>query len=616
MSDIIKLLPDSVANQIAAGEVIQRPSSVIKELVENSIDANATQISIYVEDAGKTSIQVVDNGTGMSETDARLSFERHATSKISVATDLFSLNTMGFRGEALASIAAVAQVELRTRRKEQDLGICLRIEGSRVKEQEPISCPVGANFTVRNLFFNIPARRKFLKSDHTELSNIMTEYERIALAHPDVAFKLYSNGKLLSDLQAGSLRNRILGLFGRKLDSQLVPVDAETELAVISGFVGVPSSSRKKGTHQYFFTNGRYMRHPYFAKAVQSAFERLVPEGEQVPFFIVFKVDPSRIDVNIHPTKTEIKFQDEQPLWQILLAVVREALGKFSALPTIVFDVANRPDIPTYNPSDDRSVPPKIHLDPSYDPFKTKPEANVSNGGTSEDWLKIYNQALSTSQREDPVQQQKLWQDTPPVDSEKSKVELNNVSGEYLQIDGHYIVSPTAGGLMIVDQHKAHERILYDRYCAQIASRKGASQGLLFPQTVTLPLSSATLLDREAETLKSVGFDIEKLSSTDFQLKGIPAGTEGTEPSEILRAVIAEIEEGGEQAADTIASKVAYSLAHRAAMPVGVALTNKEMSLLMEQLMASTVPNYTPGGEQVMVIINSAGLETLFDMQN
>lgn len=612
MSDIIKLLPDSVANQIAAGEVIQRPSSVIKELVENSIDAHATQISIYVEDAGKASIQVVDNGMGMSETDARLSFERHATSKISVATDLFSLNTMGFRGEALASIAAVAQVELRTRRKEQDLGICLRIEGSRVKEQEPISCPVGANFTVRNLFFNIPARRKFLKSDHTELSNIMTEYERIALAHPDVAFRLFSNGKLLSDLQTGSLRSRILGIFGRKLDSQLVPIDAETELAKISGFVGIPSSSKKKGAHQYFFTNGRYMRHPYFAKAVQSAFDRLIPEGEQVPFFIVFKVDPSRIDVNIHPTKTEIKFQDEQPLWQILLAVVREALGKFSALPTIDFDVANRPEIPTYNPSAKVSAPPRLHIDTSYNPFRTAPNTTQSKEQNGE-WRKIYDQALSASNHDNPIQEQRLWEDMPAQSEEKGKAVLENTLGEYLQIGGRYIVSSTANGLMIVDQQKAHERILYDRYCAQIATHNGTSQGLLFPQTVVLPLSTAMLLDREFETLKSVGFEIDKLSATEFRLKGIPAGTEGAEPGEMLRDVMSEIEDGGEQAAESVASKVAYSLARKAAIPVGVVLTNQEMSLLMEQLMTSTVPNYTPSGEQVFVIINPAGLESLFE---
>ena len=350
MSDIIRLLPDSVANQIAAGEVIQRPSSVVKELVENAIDAEASLVQVYIVDAGRTLVQVIDNGTGMSETDARLAFERHATSKITAAADLFSLRTMGFRGEALASIAAVAQVELRTRTKEQELGVSLQIEGSRVKSQEPVSCPVGANFAVRNLFFNVPARRKFLKSNQTELSNILTEFERIALAHPALAFKLFSNDALLLDLPASNFRQRISNIFGRKLNNRLIPVEAETELASISGFVGSPEAARKKGAQQFFFTNGRFMRHPYFAKAVSSAFERLLPEGEQVPFFIRFDVPPERIDVNIHPTKTEIKFQDEQPLWQILLAAVREGLGRFSSIPSIEFDTANRPEMPVYTP--------------------------------------------------------------------------------------------------------------------------------------------------------------------------------------------------------------------------------------------------------------------------
>ena len=613
MNDIIHLLPDSVANQIAAGEVIQRPSSVIKELVENSIDAQATQISIFIENAGKTSIQVVDNGTGMSETDARLSFERHATSKLNTATDLFALRTMGFRGEALASIAAVAQVELRTRLRGQELGICLRIEGSKFKEQEAVSCPVGSNFIVRNLFFNIPARRKFLKSDHTELSNIMTEYERIALAHPDVAFRLFSNGNQISELPSGSMRSRILGIFGKKLDKQIIPVDAETELANISGFVGLPSSSKKKGAHQFFFTNGRYMRHPYFAKAVQNAFEKLIPEGEQVPFFINFQLDPSRIDVNIHPTKTEIKFQDEQLLWQILLAVVREALGKYSAVPTIDFNVENRPDIPVYTPSATATPPPKIHLDLSYDPFQKTSQGRQS-AGAGANWQDVYNQALASSRRQEVPEQRRLWAETTVSDKE-TPAPTATIS-KYLQIDCRYIVSPVAGGLMIVDQHKAHQRILYDRYCSQIASHKGISQGLLFPQTIELPLSEATLLDREAETLKSIGFEFEKISSGNYQLTGVPSGTEGTQPAEMLRDVIADINQGSENAPSTIASRIASSMARKVAMPVGVELTNSDMATLMEQLMASTIPNYTPDGEQVFVIINTAGLELLFDSQN
>ena len=361
MSDIIHLLPDSVANQIAAGEVVQRPSSVIKELVENSIDAGATQVQVIVEDAGKSLVQVIDNGKGMSETDARLAFERHATSKISEAKDLFALRTMGFRGEALASIAAVAQVELRTRAADKDLGVSIIIEGSRVVDQQPVNCPVGANFAVKNLFFNIPARRKFLKSNQTELSNILTEFERIALAHPETSFSLHSGGAAMMNLPAGNFKQRILGVFGKRLEAKLIPVEVKTTLINISGFVGVPSASRRKNAQQFFFVNGRYMRHPYFAKAVQTAYERLIPDGEQVPFFLNLEVAPEKIDVNIHPTKTEIKFEDETPIWQILLAAVREALGKHGVVPSLEFNTEGRPDIPVFTPGGRQCPAPQVH---------------------------------------------------------------------------------------------------------------------------------------------------------------------------------------------------------------------------------------------------------------
>ena len=381
MSDIIHLLPDSVANQIAAGEVVQRPSSVIKELVENSIDAGATQVQVIVEDAGKSLVQVIDNGKGMSETDARLAFERHATSKISEAKDLFALRTMGFRGEALASIAAVAQVELRTRAADKDLGVSIIIEGSRVVDQQPVNCPVGANFAVKNLFFNIPARRKFLKSNQTELSNILTEFERIALAHPETSFSLHSGGAAMMNLPTGNFKQRILGVFGKRLEAKLIPVEVKTTLINISGFVGVPSASRRKNAQQFFFVNGRYMRHPYFAKAVQTAYERLIPDGEQVPFFLNLEVAPEKIDVNIHPTKTEIKFEDETPIWQILLAAVREALGKHGVVPSLEFNTEGRPDIPVFTPGGNDVPAPQIDVNPDYNPFATSPSYLSGKGG-------------------------------------------------------------------------------------------------------------------------------------------------------------------------------------------------------------------------------------------
>ncbi len=369
MSDIIHLLPDSVANQIAAGEVIQRPASVIKELVENAIDAEAQEVHVLVTDAGKTCIQVIDDGKGMSETDARLSFERHATSKIREASDLFALRTMGFRGEALASIAAVAEVELKTRQEGEELGTRLVIAGSKVESQEAVSCPKGSNFSVKNLFFNVPARRKFLKSNSTELSNILAEFERIVLAHPEVAFYLYSNDSELFNLSAMPLRQRIMAVFGKKMNQQLLTVEVATTLIKISGYVAKPETARKKGSHQYFFVNGRYMRHPYFHKAVMDAYEHLVPAGEQVSYFIYFEVDPANIDVNIHPTKTEIKFENEQAIWQILAAAVKESLGKFSAVPSIDFDQEDMPDIPALGEA--TSVqPPQVHYNADFNPFK------------------------------------------------------------------------------------------------------------------------------------------------------------------------------------------------------------------------------------------------------
>ena len=390
MSDIIRLLPDSVANQIAAGEVIQRPASVIKELVENAVDAGAKHIDVLVTDAGKTSIQVIDDGKGMSETDARLAFERHATSKIREAADLFALRTMGFRGEALASIAAVAQVELRTCQEGEDLGTSLCIAGSRVESQEAIACPKGSNFQVKNLFFNVPARRKFLKSNQTELSNILTEFERIALVNPEVSFTLHHNGTEMLNLPAIQLKQRIMGVFGKKINQELLSVEVDTTMIRISGFVGRPETSRKKGARQYFFVNGRYMRHPYFHKAVMDAYEQLVPTGEQVSYFLYFEVEPANIDVNIHPTKTEIKFENEQAIWQILSAAIKESLGKFNAVPSIDFDTEGMPDIPAFEHSPYAEVQmPKTSYNPEYNPFDATPSSSYSRQETR-GWDQLY----------------------------------------------------------------------------------------------------------------------------------------------------------------------------------------------------------------------------------
>lgn len=663
MSDIIHLLPDSVANQIAAGEVIQRPASMIKELVENALDAGATHIQVVVEDAGKTLVQVIDNGCGMSETDARMAFERHATSKIQQATDLFALRTMGFRGEALASIAAVAQVELRTRQKGQDLGTCINIEGSKVTKQELVSCPVGANFAVRNLFFNIPARRKFLKSNQTELSNIMAEFERIALAHPDVAFTLQSGSSIALDLVGGNFRQRIVGIFGRRIDKQLVPIEVKTTLANISGFVGMPTAARRKNAHQYLFVNGRFMRHPYFAKAILTAYERLIPEGQQVPFFIKFEVDPARIDVNIHPTKTEIKFEDDSAIFQILLAAVRESLGKYGAVPAIDFNTEARPDIPTFNATGGESVniaPPQIHINTSFNPFDTTPAppthneqgATVDKSSTSFtssytpprphstiDWQRIYektqksfqsetnpsSQSINTEQ-EDEIEIESRYEDndvplpshfTPLPTPEETptllykelpdtgKIAWNEKKdGDFYQYQGRYIITALPMGMALIDQHRAHIRILYERYQQQLLQHKSASQKLLFPETLTLSPSEGVILNQILPQLKDIGFDINNDEKGDFILTGVPIQTEGIAPTALINSILADALTGQANAAVTMGHTISLAMARKVALPYGQLLNTQEMSTLLEQLFNSSTPNLTPDGTLIMTILN------------
>ena len=633
MSDIIHLLPDSVANQIAAGEVVQRPSSVIKELVENSIDAGATQVQVIVEDAGKSLVQVIDNGKGMSETDARLAFERHATSKISEAKDLFALRTMGFRGEALASIAAVAQVELRTRAADKDLGVSIIIEGSRVVDQQPVNCPVGANFAVKNLFFNIPARRKFLKSNQTELSNILTEFERIALAHPETSFSLHSGGAAMMNLPTGNFKQRILGVFGKRLEAKLIPVEVKTTLINISGFVGVPSASRRKNAQQFFFVNGRYMRHPYFAKAVQTAYERLIPDGEQVPFFLNLEVAPEKIDVNIHPTKTEIKFEDETPIWQILLAAVREALGKHGVVPSLEFNTEGRPDIPVFTPGGNDVPAPQIEVNPDYNPFATSPSYLSGKGGgaggssytynnkpaVDRHWQNAYAAAFPDKKETDFGEMPDLPadQDAPAAQMFQSlrseeQGEMKKSETDYFQFRGQYIITPVKSGLMLIDQHRAHVRILYDRFMARFADKPSVTQRLLFPQRLTLPPSEAVAFEKMMQDLQSVGFEVSSLGGGDFSVLGTPAGTEGLDASELLQDILQETLDGKSDAADGIRHRIALTLARRAAMPVGEYLSGAEMSALVDQLFSTGTPNFTPDGQTVLVIMAVENIEKLF----
>ena len=610
--DIIHLLPDSVANQIAAGEVIQRPASVVKELVENAIDAGAANIEVHIQDAGRTCIQIIDDGKGMSETDARLAFERHATSKITSAEDLFTLRTMGFRGEALPSIVAVAQVTLQTRTHDSELGTRLEIEGGRVLSQKPCVCPVGANFEVRNLFFNIPARRKFLKSNQTELNNIIQEFERIALVNHSVSFSLICDGNTSLRLMASNQRRRIIDIFGKKTGDILVAVDVETTLVKIEGFVGRPESSRKKGAHQYFFVNGRYMRHPYFAKAVSNAFDGLIPDGEQIPFFLYLTIDPANIDVNISPTKTEVKFENEQAIWQIIHAGIRESLGRFNAMPTIDFDNAQESEIPVMDASRKDVAPPTVSFDASYNPF-TKSSHNSATsyspsqpnvGRTSvSGWEEMYAQLLSNAES-------KQKPDEELFPSEEFAQE--EVSSLHFQYRGQYIISASNSGLMLIDQHRAHIRVLYDKYLRQISNEEHVTQGLLFPELLTLSPSDAQILEDLMQKVRSLGFDISSIGGGSYTINGVPSGFEGLSPQNIIQNMIDSVRNGGKADMSEYTHRITLSLAKMSAIVEGQILSQSEMEQLIGDLLKSTNPNLTPDGKTIIAILKQESISKMF----
>ncbi len=615
MSDIIQLLPDSVANQIAAGEVIQRPASVVKELVENAVDAGAKTINVLIVDAGRTSIQVIDDGKGMSETDARLSFERHATSKIRKADDLFALTTMGFRGEALASIAAVAQIELKTRQEKDDIGTSLSISGSKFIGQEPCVCPVGSNFKVENLFFNVPARRKFLKSNTTELNNIISAFERIVLVYPNITFTLHSNGVEIFSLKACSLRQRVVEVFGKRLNQNLLPVEVETTLCRIYGFVGKPESAKKKGALQYFFVNDRYMKHPYFNKAVANAFERLVPFGEQVPYFLYFEVPAENIDVNIHPTKTEIKFENEQAIWQILMAAVKEALGRFNDIPAIDFDTEGKPDIPVFNPSANVSAP-TINFNPSYNPFK-ETKSSKSSAASQTQWEELYkglNEDFSTDTEN--VLSAPNQSDEQPIftSNETGKASVaEERSPAHYQYKGCYIMTAVKSGLMIIDQHRAHVRILYEQYLKQLKEHTAHTQKMLFPEMVNLPTSNEAALQKVLSEMQTMGFELSNMGGGSYAVNGIPAGIEGLNISALVGDMVASTLEDGSSVNEEIDQALALSLARNAAIPYGQVLGNEEMENLVNELFACNNVNYTPTGKTILTILKQLDIEKMLE---
>lgn len=653
MSDIIQLLPDSVANQIAAGEVIQRPASVIKELVENAIDAGATQVSVLVVDAGRTSIQVIDNGKGMSETDARLAFERHATSKITSAADLFSLHTMGFRGEALASVAAVAQVELKTRQANSDIGTHLSIAASKVTGQEPCSCAVGSNFNVENLFYNVPARRKFLKANSTELKNIVTAFERIALVYPDVTFHLYSNETELYNLKAAGLRQRIVDVLGKRINPMLIPINTKMSICNITGFIGKPESAKKKSLGQFFFVNGRYMKHPYFHKVVMNAYDRLVPEGEQVPYFIYLEVPAENIDVNIHPTKTEIKFENEQDIANVLMATVKESIGMFSQVATLDFDNQGRPDIPVFDPNDNVQAP-KVEFNPDYNPFNDTPsttpsapidsmpiEAAIGEGLFDSSMMSASTPRTSNSSAnnlmveglrtskpataplfpdEETAPESDIFVSKANMDANTAKVSSMALSSDiaqeetttaHYQYKGKYIMTAVKSGLMIIDQHRAHTRILYEQYLDRVKRQQTQSQKLLFPEMLHLTPSEHISLEKVMPELTALGFELTHMGGDAYAINAMPSGLNGLRADTLLHDMIASTEECTSNVIDDINSSLALSLAQHAAMPYGNVLDNNEMDLLVNQLFACTNFNYTPNGKSIMTILKQTEIEHL-----
>jgi DNA mismatch repair protein MutL len=599
--DVIHLLPDSIANQIAAGEVIQRPASVVKELVENALDAGATTIRVYIKDAGKTMIQVIDNGTGMSETDARMAFERHATSKISSAADLFSLHTMGFRGEALASIAAVAQIELRTKRRKDELGSRLTIAGSELKEITPDNCEPGCNFSVKNIFFNIPVRRKFLKSNDVEFRHIVTEFERIALVYPHLNLYLFRDEEEIFNLPAVPLRQRIVNIFGKHINQKLLPVDVQTSLASITGFITRPDATRKKSSQQYFFVNGRYMKHPYFHKAIMTAYDQLIPNGEMPDYFIYFTVDPASIDVNIHPTKTEIKFENEHSVWQILFAAVRESIGKLNAIPTIDFNTEGAIPIPVYGAHHSSELKiPSVQINKNYNPFKT--HAQSTNSPKNDfDWKTLSDNF--EQEKDMSASQEKTIFDEKTFEPHAT----------CYQYAGRYIVTSLKSGLAIIDQRRAHINILYDQYFSTIKRRKSASQQVLFPETIDLSVAEALIFPDLMDALHHVGFDIRPVAPQSYSVNGIPAGLEKLNPVALLRETLAqamEIEKNNN--CDDIAFTVAFSMAKAAAIPYGKQLGEEEMNAIIASLFSLPAPKYTPNGKPALFILSNEEIEKIF----
>ena len=609
MIDIIQLLPDAVANQIAAGEVIQRPASIVKELVENAIDADAKNIQLIIKDAGRTLVQVIDDGEGMSQSDARMAFERHATSKIKQAEDLFEIRTMGFRGEALASIAAVAQVELKTRQESEELGTQIKISGSEVESQEFVSCPKGSNFIVKSLFFNIPARRRFLKSDNTELRHIIVQFQRIVLCYPDIFFSLKHNGVEVYNLPISNHQQRILHVFGSNMGQNLIPVDVETSLVTVKGYIGKPEHARKKSTNQFFFVNKRFMRHAYFHKAVTLAYENLIPTNTQAAYFIYFDINPDKIDINIHPTKTEIKFEDSPAVFQIVRASVKEALGKFNIIPSIDFDQQGSLDIPILSKANEFNSP-TVGINPNYNPFETDidSKSNYSSGNykkqeVPENWESLYDGI-----EEKEVEQKQLFN----TETSNSGYVQNQSSDNIFQLKNKYIVTPVKSGLMLINKKRAHERILYEQFMSALESQQSVSQTSLFPTTLNLDEENTAILNEIKEQLQKVGYDIQNFGKTSFVINASPSFFENMDPTIVIEQFLENYKQTKGSIEIDANEKMAFSMARAAAIDYNVKLSSIEMRQLIDTLFTCDIPNASPSGKAVIKILSEEELEKMF----
>jgi DNA mismatch repair protein MutL len=630
MSNIIKLLPDAVANQIAAGEVVQRPASVVKELMENAVDAGGSIIHVVIKEAGRTLVQVIDNGCGMSETDARMAFERHATSKIKEAADLYAIETKGFRGEALASIAAVAHVELRTRAHDEELGTLVTVAASKFEDQETVHCPVGSNFAVRNLFFNVPARRRFLKQNTTEFRHILNEFERVVLAHPEIEFSLTHNDIKMFSLPASNRRQRIVNLVGKQLNAALLPLGAETPFVQLTGFIGTPSAARKTAGEQYFFANNRFIKHNYLHKAVLEAFDKLIPADSYPTYYIYLDVDPQTIDINIHPTKTEIKFEDDRTIWHVINAAVRESLGKHNIVPSIDFDTEGFVGMPVTNAFTD-AVEPLMPFNPDFNPFDLEKShaAHIAKSGpafspkaSAAGWDDLYNgfetetfsskmlgsqpsfNSESVNTNVEPVQQQLAY---------LGNTSFSSANSGFFQYKGRFILSSSKSGLMMFDQKRAHERILYERFLKMMENHRSTSQQILFPEVLTFKAEDAILLSELVEELQLAGIDLEENEDGDFEVRGLPSDLEGVAIRPLLESILEDYKSSEYDAALQVRERIAGTLARNAAIPYGKALSGFEMQEMFDLLFACSTPNFSPDGKTIVSIVPHGELEARFN---